>query len=215
MARCSTRVRTYGAVAVEVPVEGELAPGAELAAGARAVQEHRGGRLLLHPDADRARVVLEDILHVGGPVAAAGRHAVEPLGVAARVVVDLELVVAADLQLVGDGPHLDRVQGRLDGLQVLAGQLEAVIPEAILPGTEDLRLLPAVDAILGPGAPLDRLVDQRGRARHVGMALGRVGDHHLVRAIAVREEIKDPLFLHEPAGERRNPSRGTGRSSRA
>ena len=147
------------------------------------------------------RVVLEDVLHVGGSVAAAGRYAVEPLGVAARVVVDLELVVAADLQLVGDGPHLDRVEGRLDGLQVLAGQLEAIIPEAILPGPEHLGLLPSVDAILGPGPPLDRLVDQRGRARHVGIALGRVGDHHLVRAVAVREEVKDPLFLHEPAGE--------------
>ncbi len=147
------------------------------------------------------RVVLEDILHVGGPVAAAGRHPVEPLGVAARVVVDLELIVTADIELVGDGPHLDRGEGRFDGLQVLPGQLEAIIPEAILTGTEDLGLLPMVDAILSPGTPLDRLVDQRGRARHVGIALGRVGDHHLVRSVAVREEIKDPLFLHEPAGE--------------
>ncbi len=165
------------------------------------VEEHRRGRLLLHPDADRARVVLEDVLDVGGLVAAARSHAIESLGVAARVVVDFEVLIAGDLQLVGDRADLDRVEGRLDGLQVLAGQLEAIIPEAILPGPEDLGLLPAVDAILGPRASLHRLVDQRGRTRDVGLALGRVGDHHLVSAIAVREEIKDPLFLHEPAGE--------------
>ena len=67
--------------------------------------------LLLHADADGARVVREDVLEVAGPVAAAGGDAVEPLGVAARVVVDLELVVAADLELVADGARLDRRRG--------------------------------------------------------------------------------------------------------
>ena len=48
----------------------------------------------------RPLVVLEDLLDVAGLVAAAGVDAVEPLGVAAGVVVDLQLVVAADLELV-------------------------------------------------------------------------------------------------------------------
>src|ERR1700733_13933690 len=56
-------------------------------------------------------------------------------------------------------------------------------------------------AILGSGTPLDRLVDQRGRPGHVRKALGRVGDDQLVRAVAVGEEIKDPLFLHKSARE--------------
>ena len=38
-------------------------------------------------------------------------------------------------------------------------------------------------------------------AGYVGMAHGRVGDDHLVAAVGVGEEVVDPLFLHEPAGE--------------
>ena len=38
-------------------------------------------------------------------------------------------------------------------------------------------------------------------AGHVGVALRRVGDDHLVAAVGVREEVVDPLLLHEPAGE--------------
>ena len=99
------------AVGVEVPVERELVPGGELPAGALPRDGQRGGGLLLHPDAGRARVVLEDVLDVAGPVAAAGIDAVEPLGVAAGEVVELQLVVAGDLELVGDRARLDACRG--------------------------------------------------------------------------------------------------------
>ena len=29
----------------------------------------------------------------------------------------------------------------------------------------------------------------------------RIADHHLVRSVGVREEVKDPLVFHQPAGE--------------
>ena len=38
-------------------------------------------------------------------------------------------------------------------------------------------------------------------AWHIGVAHGRVGDDHLVAAVGMGEEVIDPLFLHEPAGE--------------
>ena len=66
-----------------------------------------GGGLLLHPDLDGPLVVLEDLLDVGGAVLAARADAVEPLGVLAGPVVDLQPVGVADLQLVVDRADLD------------------------------------------------------------------------------------------------------------
>ena len=189
------------AVGVEVPIEGELAAGRELPAGALPRDGDRGSGLLLHPDADGPGVVLKDLLDVAGPIAPARSDAVEPLGVAAGEVVELERVVAGDLELVGDRAGLNAVERRLDGLEVLPRQLEALVPERELARADLLALLPGRDAILLAEPPVDLLVDDRGRAGHVGVALGRVGDDHLVAAVGVGEEVVDPLFLHEPAGE--------------
>ena len=48
---------------------------------------------------------------------------------------------------------------------------------------------------------LDHFVNGGRRAWHIGVAHGRVGDDHLVAAVGMGEEVIDPLFLHEPAGE--------------
>ena len=162
---------------------------------------NRGSGLLLHPDAGGAGVVLEDVLDVAGPVAAAGGNAVEPLGVAAGKVVELERVITGDLELVADSTGLHRVERRLDRLQVLPGQLEALIPESVLAGSDLLALRPATDAILLSEPSFDHLVDGRRRARHVRVAHGGVGDDHLVAAIGVGEVVVNPFFLHDPAGE--------------
>ena len=102
---------------------------------------------------------------------------------------------------MADSTGLHRVERRLDGLEVLPRQLEALVPERVLAGSDFLALLPAIDAILLSEPSFDHLVDDRRRARHVGVAHGRVGDDHLVAAVGVGEEVVDPFFLHEPAGE--------------
>ena len=50
-------------------------------------------------------------------------------------------------------------------------------------------------------SPFDHFVNGGRRAWHIGVAHGRVGDDHLVAAVGMGEEVIDPLFLHEPAGE--------------
>ena len=183
-----------GTIRVEVPVECELAAGRELTAGALSRNGNRGSGLLLHPDADRAGVVLEDVLDVAGPVAAARGDAVEPLRVAAGKVVELERVITGDLELVADGTGLHRVERRLDRLKVLARQLKALVPERVLAGSDFLALRPATDAILLSEPSFDHLVDGRRRARHVGVAHGRVGDDHLVAAVGVGEDSSKSLL---------------------
>ena len=87
-----------------------------------------------------------------GPVAAAGVDAVEPLGVLAGVVVELQLVVVADVELVADLAGRDAGLDVLLGLEVLVRQLEAVVPERVLARAQLLRLLPVADPVLGAGA---------------------------------------------------------------
>ncbi len=108
------------AVAVEVPIQGEFAPRRELAAGARTADVHAGRGLLLHANRGGSSVVVEDVLNVGGPISSPGGDAVEPLGIGARELVQLELVVVRDLELVADSADLDGVKGRLNCLEVFA-----------------------------------------------------------------------------------------------
>jgi hypothetical protein len=81
-------------------------------------------------------------------VSTAAVNAVEP------IVIDLEFGIATDLQLVRDSPGLDAGKDRLVCLQVLVGELEAVIPERVLAGAQLLALLPRVDPIVVPAPAL-------------------------------------------------------------
>src|SRR3954454_8186639 len=76
-----------------------------------------------------------------------------------------------------------------------------MVPECVLAGADLLGGLPARDPVLIPEAAADPIEVDPGRARDLRMALGRIGQDHLMAAGAVLEEVVDPLFLHEPAGE--------------
>ena len=188
-------------VGVEMPLERELVPGGELPAGALARDRERTCGLLLNPDGGRAIVVLEDVLDVAGPVAAPRADPVKALGVAAGEVVKLQLAVPRDLESVADGSHLHRGEHGFDGLEVLARQLEALVPERVLARPDLLPLLPGMNTVFFAQSPFDHFVNGGRRAWHIGVAHGRVGDDHLVAAVGMGEEVIDPLFLHEPAGE--------------
>jgi hypothetical protein len=190
------------AVGVEVPRERELVPRRHLPARPLADNDDGRGRLLLHAHGGRAGVVGENLLDLGRLVAAAGGDAVEPLGVPAGVVVQVEGVVRpADLQLVGDGAGGHGVERRLDRVEVVARLLEGVVPQRDLAGPQFLRLDPAEDAVLGPVAAADRLVNQVRRPRQVDVAIRRVAERHRVRPVGVLEVVVDALLFHQPAGE--------------
>ncbi len=136
----------------------EFVAGNQLAAIAGAIDHQRRHRLLLHADADRPLVIFEDFLQVARAVTATGVHAVEPLRISAGVIVDLELIVAADFELVRHGPHRNRVGDDLFGFQVFVGKLEAMVPESVLTGTQLLLFFPSGICALHP--------DRRRRALH-------------------------------------------------
>ena len=160
-----------------------------------------GGRLLLHAQGGGPAVVLEDLLQVGGAVAAGRVDAVEPLGVAAGVVVKFQPVVAADPQLVRDRADRHAVEDDRLGFEVLVGQLEAVVPERDLAGAQLLRLLPVGDPV-GPAlADLGVVEVDLTLNRLFGVAVGRVGQDHRVAVGVVAEEVVNALFFHQPAGE--------------
>ena len=77
------------AVGVEVALEREPVAADEVRGARRAVDLEAAGSLLLHPDARRALAIREDI---------ADADSVEALGVLARVVLELEALVAGDVQ---------------------------------------------------------------------------------------------------------------------
>ena len=130
VAEWPTWVKTYAPLALKWRSSVNLCPAVNWRQLLCARDRQAGHGLLLHPDGGGAGVVLEDVLDVAGPVAPARGDAVEALGVAAGVVVNLQLVVARDLESVADGSHLHRGEHGFDGLEVLAGQLEAAGPRA-------------------------------------------------------------------------------------
>src|SRR6185312_10541260 len=82
-------------VGIEMALQREFAAARPLAAAPGAVDQQARQGFFLHADFDGPRVVLKNLLKIGGPVAAAGIDAVEALGVFARIVVKLQLVVFA------------------------------------------------------------------------------------------------------------------------
>ena len=143
----------------------------------------------------------ENFLEVGGLLSPAPADPVEPLGVIPREFVDLEIAIVRHRQTVVDGPNLDGLGRALDRLQILAGQLETVVPKGVFSRSDLLSLLPSGDAGLAPRAARDGLERDRGRSRDVGMARRSIRHDHRVPARRVLKVIIDPLLLHEPAGE--------------
>src|SRR5262249_45357892 len=137
----------------------------------------------------------------GRPVAAPRLDAVEALGVAARVVVDFQALVAADLEPVRDRAHRDAVLDDPLALEVLVRQFETMVPELELPGPEFLDLLPREDPVFRAIAAGHLFEENLARLGQVGVALRRVSHDQLVTARAMLEEVVDALLLHEPAGE--------------
>ena len=96
-----------------------------------------------------------------------GVDAVEPLGVAARVVVDLEIRCCRRLRLWLTVPTWTEPRVGLMASRFLPGSSKQWSQRRYLPERSVLRLLPAVDAILGAGpAPrASRRSRWSGRAR--------------------------------------------------
>ena len=176
-------------------------PGRELAEPAAAADHEAPRSLLLDTNLGRALIVLENLLDVGGTVPAAGVHTVEPLRVAAWPVVQFQPVRAADFQLVRDLPDLNAVLNLLLDLQVLVGQLEAVVPEGHLHRSQVLAFLPGGDPFLDHVGDVQWGVGGLAAEGNIGVSAGVVRNDHGVTAGLVLEEVENALFFHQAAGE--------------
>src|SRR5260370_18096341 len=130
-----------------------------------------------------------------------GVDSVKPLCIAAGIVINLQLIVSADVELVSyfaDGHTLD---GLFLHLKIFARQLKALGPRGISPGTQFLSFSPRLDAHVLTFAAGDFVVDDVGLTRHGGMLIRDVRHLHLVRIVGVVEEIIDSFFLHQAADE--------------
>ncbi len=188
-------------VRVEVLLQLELVSGHEVLHGALRPDHHGRRRPFVHPDPDRPLPVAVDLLQLRRLLPAPRVDPVETLRVLPGIVVDLQLVHALHLQIVR---LLSNRKARHDlrlGLQVRFRQLETVIPESVLPGTDLLLLLPCPDPVLVPNPSLDLFVDELALPRQVRVVGGAVGNDHLVVAVGVLEEEVDSLLLHQPRSE--------------
>ncbi len=86
-------------------LEIKLVAAGELPTTARAFYRQSGKCFLFHPNLARAAIVREDLLDIGSPITAAGLHAVKTLRIAAGEIVQLQMLVAAYLKRVINGPH--------------------------------------------------------------------------------------------------------------
>src|SRR2546428_794310 len=137
-------------------------------------------------------LVGEDLLPPCAPAVAA-------LGVLTGEVVNPELIVPADLQLVGDLPRGHAVGDQSGRLEVFSGKLEAVIPQRVLARPQLLTLLPQENASRLASAAFQILENELLVHRKVRMPT--VLDDHLVTVRGVLEEVVDTLLFHESAGE--------------
>ncbi len=168
---------------------------------ARAARRDGERRLLVHPDPDRPDVVLEDLRQLPRLLAARPVDPVEALGVFPGPVVDLPGFGALDLELVRLAPGLDRVEDRDLRLEMLVGQLEAVVPEEGLRRAGVLVPLPSPDPVLVAHPARELLVGDLVLSLEVGKRRRVVRHDHRVLPVLVLEEVEDPLLLHEPRGE--------------
>ena len=167
-------IRVGLAVRVILELEGE--PGGQRAHAAGAAPELVADRLGLHP-------------HAGLLVAQPGI-----LAIVAGIIVDLVVGVAVGALLDGVG-HLEIGSRRQE---VVIGQGDLSGCQAFLFGPfGDVIPAPAVGVVAG-------VIAQRRLARHRGMAVDPVAQHHLFRTrrrLVAVEVVIDPLLLHQPADE--------------
>src|SRR4051812_8167197 len=97
-------------IGVEMFLQGELVTTHEVTAVAPALNRQSGQGFFLYADVRCTPVILKDLLQIAGAVAAARLNAVKALRIFARIIVDLELLVAANFQLVAHPSHLNTVQ---------------------------------------------------------------------------------------------------------
>ena len=98
------------AVRVEVSLQRELVTADKVPAVAPALYRQSGQGFFLYADVGCAPVILKDLLQIAGTIAAARLDSVKALRVLAWIVINLELVVAADFELVADFADLNRVK---------------------------------------------------------------------------------------------------------
>ena len=103
--------------------------GGKIAAIAGSADLEGGHRFLFHANLHRPVAILIDALQILRPRLAGAIHTVEALGV--TVIVDLQLIVAADAELMGRFACGYALDGFLGGLQMFAGELEAVVPQRV------------------------------------------------------------------------------------
>ena len=190
------------AVRVEVTFQSEFVTRHDLPAVARHMDLHApGGFYGLHAEPDSPPIVLKNLLELGGLLASAAVDPVKALGIGPRIIIDLEALVAANLQFVRHLARSHTVQNRFLGFKVLVRELERVVPERILARSQFLGLLPTGDSRLLPQPTRYFLVDKPGLHRQAGVALRRIGHDHFVAVRRVLEKVVDPFFFHQAAGE--------------
>src|SRR5437016_2236053 len=186
-----------------MPIQRKLITGDQVSAIAASSDHQAGDGFGLHANLRRAFIVFKDLLEISGLITATLIDAVKSLGVMARIVINLELAVIANLELVIDVAYLHGFKNIGLPFKVLVRQLEAVIPKRILSGAKLLDLLPSENAVFIAIAAKDLFINDLLLAVIVelGMTVRRVGHHHLMALGSVFEKIKDTLFFHQPTGE--------------
>src|SRR5437660_6153454 len=176
-----------------MPIQCKLITGDQMPAITAASDHQAGDGFGLHANLCRAFIVFKDLLEISGLVTATLVDAVKSLGVSAGIIIDLELAVIANLKFVVYVAYLHGFENIRLSFEVLVRQLEAVIPKRILSGAKLLDLLPAENAVFISIAAKDFFIDDLLLAVVVefGMAVRRIGQHHLMALGGVLEKIKD------------------------
>src|SRR5262245_49392601 len=107
-------------------------PGNKLTAIARSPDFKARCLLLLHANLDRPLAIRENVLQILRLRPAVAIDTVEALSITAGVIVDLQLIVAADAELVGHFSCGNAVDGFSLGLEVLVRELKAMVPKRVL-----------------------------------------------------------------------------------
>ncbi len=94
----------------------------------------------------------------------------------------------------------DADDGFFLGFKMVGGDFKAVVPQSTFAGTDFLDFLPLRDAHFGADAAGGFFVNRRRFPRHRRM-LGAIGHRHHMIAVGVLEEIVNPFFFHQAAGE--------------
>src|SRR5579859_426074 len=138
--------KEVGAVGIEVSLKIKFVASHEIAAIAGPLDGQGEDLFLFHADSGGSFAIAEEVLEILRARTAAGGDAIETLSVAARVVVNLQLIVSADTELVGYFANGHAFDGLFLHFEILAREFKAMVPKGVLTGTQFLSFFPRRDA---------------------------------------------------------------------